>query len=1433
MSILYKKGIPGILVMLMVVGGLAGLIVLGGKASAATKFAGGTGTADDPYQISTADQLSEVRNNYAAGTYFKLTANIDLSSFSSGAGWLPIGDDSGLFQGNINGNGFTIANLTINRPTSVNVGLFGKTANSSVITNMMVKNMAVLGKDNVGGLAGKNSGTISSSYTTGSVSGTTSVGGLVGHHAYGTISGSYSLANVSGTSTVGGLVGQNYNATFTNTISNSYAAGMVSGTSFNLGGVVGYNNGMISTSYYDKNTTTRVDTGKGEGKSTAEMKDLATFSGWNFNSDWYMLPDQYPQLWALTALAQGTGFGTTKLMNVAAGMEYSLDGNHYTAITGTSVDNIAVNAGDTITVRVAATPTSKKILDVGLADIQPPAAPAAALAAGTTAGTTKIIHVTSAMEYKVQGGIYMAIAGTSVDNLVMNAGNALLIRVKETAEQPASPAVTLTVSLTDISPGGGAANANFAGGMGTVRDPYQVATADQLDQVRNYFGAGIYFKLTADIDLSSYSSGAGWLPIGEDSSLFNGTINGNGFAITNVTINRPTATNVGLFGKTAYSSVITNMVLKNVAVQGNQNVGGLAGMNSGTISNSYTTGSVSGTSTVGGLVGTHSFGTISKCYSLASVSGTSYIGGLAGQNYNADFDAAITNSYAAGVVSGSGNLGGLIGYNGRTIISSYYDKTTSTRTDTGKGEGKSTAEMQNPATFSGWDFHSDWYMLPGQYPQLWALTALTQGTDIGTTKLVSVAAGMEYSLDGNHYTAITGTSVDHIAANAGNTITVRVATYASSAKTLTVDIADIKPALNSTIGATEGDFDKYAWSAGNSDMTTNLSLNGNTLVSISNDATALVFGTDYTVTGSTVTIKKSYLANQSVGTTILTFAFSAGADQTLTITVSDTTPPNYNVMYSGNGSTGGSAPTDSGSYAQGVTVSVYGNTGNLVKMGYTFAGWNTQADGSGTSYAAGAAFTMGTSNVTLYVKWKSSNADLSGLTLPGSTLNPAFAAATTSYTANVANSMSGITVTATVNDAVYATVTATVYSNAGMVTSGPIALTNGAVSPSLPLNEGNNMINLVVTAQDGTTKTYIVAVNRASNDGAGAESSSGGSAAPKLPSDNESTSADGKLTLPAGRAGEVSLANAVKISIPADASDQELKLTIEKVLQVENLLTNKDILLSPIYEILKNFTENFSKPITLTLSFDPTILKSNQKAAVFYYDETKKSWVEVADGKIGGDRITVEVDHFTKFAVFAADQVSDIPTKAPSTDPKPAIAFHDIAGHWAEASIMQALSGGIVAGYPDGTFKPNHTVTRAEFAVMLMNTLKPQGEGAALTFTDTARIGYWAQKAVAQAVQAGIINGYEDGSFRPDEAITRAEMAAMLANAKGLSVESNAATGFADDKDIPAWAKGAVAAAKESGLIEGKGSNAFDPGAGTTRAESVTVLLRMSARKGT
>jgi hypothetical protein len=368
---------------------------------------------------------------------------------------------------------------------------------------------------------------------------------------------------------------------------------------------------------------------------------------------------------------------------------------------------------------------------------------------------------------------------------------------------------------------------------------------------------------------------------------------------------------------------------------------------------------------------------------------------------------------------------------------------------------------------------------------------------------------------------------------------------------------------------------------------------------------------------------------------------------------------------------------------------------------------------------------------------------------------------------------------------------------------------------------------IIVTAQDEVTQiTYTVAVNAAAPSNGG-----GNNGSVPAPTPGKVTSTAGVLTIPTGTNGEVSLEDEITITIPTGAAAQELKITIAKLLDTSNVLINKEVLASSIYEVLKDLPGNFNKPVTLTFAFDASNVKSGQGVAVFYFDEVKKAWVEVKGGKTSGNHITVETNHFTKFAVFVVDLTTDLPVSEVTTPAEPEISLSDIAGHWAEASIKQAVKNGIVNGYVDGTFKPGNTVTRAEFSVMLMKAIKRQEAGAELTFTDKADIGSWAQAGVAQAVQAGIINGYEDGTFRPNANMTRAEMATMIAKALRLTIEPVTTTGFADDERIPSWAKGAVAALKNLGIIGGKDANTFDPSGKATRAEAVTVLIKLLANK--
>jgi uncharacterized repeat protein (TIGR02543 family) len=152
--------------------------------------------------------------------------------------------------------------------------------------------------------------------------------------------------------------------------------------------------------------------------------------------------------------------------------------------------------------------------------------------------------------------------------------------------------------------------------------------------------------------------------------------------------------------------------------------------------------------------------------------------------------------------------------------------------------------------------------------------------------------------------------------------------------------------------------------------------NGNTGGTVPTDGNSYQQGATVTVLGNTGSLVKTgstfagwNTAANGTGTAYAVGATFSMGTANVTLYAQWTLIPTYTVTYNGNGNTGGAVPTDPNSYQQGVTVTVLGNTGSLVKTGSTFAGWNTAANGTGTAYAGGATFLMGTANVTLYAQW--------------------------------------------------------------------------------------------------------------------------------------------------------------------------------------------------------------------------------------------------------------------------------------------------------------------------------------------------------------------------------------------------------------------------------------------------------------------------------
>ena len=204
---------------------------------------------------------------------------------------------------------------------------------------------------------------------------------------------------------------------------------------------------------------------------------------------------------------------------------------------------------------------------------------------------------------------------------------------------------------------------------------YSISSAEELAKLaamtdNGLIGENTEFVLANDIDLSAYSTGEGWTPIGTGTSgnYFTATFDGNGHVISNLYINRSSSSEQGLFG--AAKGTISNIAIIDCDISGYRYVGGLAGSGSdATITNCYVSGNVTGSSYhVGGLVGYGRLATITNCYATGSVTGNNSVGGLVGFGQG----ARISNCYATGILSLAENAGGLVGYGQSAIISSSY-----------------------------------------------------------------------------------------------------------------------------------------------------------------------------------------------------------------------------------------------------------------------------------------------------------------------------------------------------------------------------------------------------------------------------------------------------------------------------------------------------------------------------------------------------------------------------------------------------------------------------------------------------------------------------------------------------------------------------------------------------------------------------------------
>jgi prepilin-type N-terminal cleavage/methylation domain-containing protein len=597
----------------------------------------GTGTIDDPYQVSTLVGLGQMAN--IVNAHYILISNInagDTTNWNNGTGWIPVGNNSVNFIGSIDGNGYTISNLYINRPTTDYQGLVGYLGTNASVSNLRLLNINITGRNYTSGLSGYSneaeitnvgiegnvngnnyvgmitgysmSTNINQSYSNGELIGTSYLGGISGYQNRMNLINSYSLIDISGTSYVGGLVGYlvGGNSSLIGRIENSYYAGNITGGSY-TDPIAGRTNSYINitNTYWDAESANIPSSSNGEGMFIFQMKNKNSYENWDFSNIWSIGENQtYPYL-------------------------------------------------------------------------------------------------------KFQENPFATYPETTANRIIM--------------------------------------------GNGTVENPYQVPTLIGLNQIRYLINSN--YILTANInanDTSSWNNGEGWIPIGDNSVQFKGTIDGNGYVINNLHINRSTSSYQGLFGYLGDGSSIINLHLSNLSINGRDYIGGIAGYaNLSSVSNVSVQGDINGRNYLGMIVGYSMYSNIDKSYSNGFVTGASYLGGISG--YQNRF--YMTNSYSSSNISGSTYIGGLTGYlysstsaaraeiincyfagtitggsytapiggrvNNHTVISTYWDKDINGIQSSTSGEGKTTTEMKNLNTFIDWDFTNIWNIQSGtSYPFL-------------------------------------------------------------------------------------------------------------------------------------------------------------------------------------------------------------------------------------------------------------------------------------------------------------------------------------------------------------------------------------------------------------------------------------------------------------------------------------------------------------------------------------------------------------------------------------------------------------------------------------------------------------------------------------------------------------------------------------------
>ncbi|EOD01787.1 S8 family serine peptidase [Caldisalinibacter kiritimatiensis] len=365
---------------------------------------------------------------------------------------------------------------------------------------------------------------------------------------------------------------------------------------------------------------------------------------------------------------------------------------------------------------------------------------------------------------------------------------------------------------------------------------------------------------------------------------------------------------------------------------------------------------------------------------------------------------------------------------------------------------------------------------------------------------------------------------------------------------------------------------------------------------------------------------------------------------------------------------------------------------------------------------------------------------------------------------------------------------------------------------NIDLEFGNNEI--VIEAQDAagnkTVKEYNVVRKEKSSSSSGSSSSKSSSRSSRETDENV---VEDTITT---KGGEISSSdNDVQLKFEAETFDENVDITVtllEDNEDIEPKKTSNIVRITDIYEF-DSESEEFNKPVKVEFKYDEDKLEDidEELLGVYTFNEETNQW-EYVGGKVDkeNNKVIAELNHFSKYTVMASTRT-----------------FDDMVNHWAEHEVKVAAARGIIDGVDGINYAPERNMTRAEFVKVLVCTLGLEEKPYSETFTDTNEA--WFTGYIEAAVDAGLIST-EKTEFRPNEAITREEMATMVTAALEYKAPDKAVgteLTFEDKDEISEEALEAVAIAYNNGIIKGMTETTFAPKANATRAHAAVMIYRM------